>query len=342
MKKKEINFKDIGFNFVKTDTIFVSNYEKGKWDDGQFIPFQKFEISPAACIFHYGQGIFEGLKAYRTKTGDITLFRPEENAIRLNQSSERMLMPKYDTTKFIAAVKKVVKANEEYIPPYETGGALYIRPLMIGTEPILGVAPANEYRFIIFTVPVAPYFKGGFETIDLKITKTYSRTAPGGAGNAKTCCNYGPTLKPAKEAKKQGFNQVLYLDAVHKEYIEETGAANFFAVINGRLVTPPLDDTILPGVTRKSVIQLAEKKLEVKVEERAISYKELFEESCTEAFCTGTAAVITPIGSMVMGNEERTYTQRKPGELTTKLYDLLTGIQRLDVDDEFDWVMKVK
>lgn len=321
--------------------MFLSTYKKGEWDDGEVVPFQKLELSPAAGIFHYGQGIFEGMKAYRAKTGDITLFRPKENAKRLNKSAERMVMPRFDPDRFVEAVKKVVKANKEYVPPYDSGGALYIRPVMIGSESILGVAPADVYNFIIFTVPVGPYFKGGFETIDLKITKKYARAVPGGTGNAKTCCNYGPTLKPAQESKRQGFDQVIYLDAVQNEYIEEAGTANFFAVINGNLVTPPLDGTILPGITRKSVIQLAKQKLNMNVKERDISYKELFEGSCTEAFCTGTAAVITPIGSVMIGERERIFQTEEPGHISRKLYTLLTDIQRLEVEDEFDWVVKV-
>jgi branched-chain amino acid aminotransferase len=281
------------------------------------------------------------MKALKTKKGDHVLFRPEENAKRFNDSGSRLLMPNYDINNFVSAVKKVVKANEDYVPPYDSGGALYIRPLMIGTGPTVGVKPASEYKMIIFTVPVGPYFPEGFQGIDLEITKKYTRAAPGGTGSSKTCCNYAGSMLPAKEAKKRGFAQVIFLDAVHKEYIDEVGAANFFAVIDGVLVTPKTAGTILPGITRKSILELASKKIGMKTEERDISYKELFELSCTEAFCSGTAAVITPIKSVVLEEKKRIFSEGEPGEITRKVYETLIGIQRLDIDDEFGWVEKI-
>jgi branched-chain amino acid aminotransferase len=342
MDAKEIDFYNLGFAFIETNTMYVSDYKDGKWDDGKFVPFGPFEISPGACVLNYGQGIFEGMKALRAKSGEMVLFRPEENAKRFNESADRMLMPNYDASKFVDAVKEVVKANEEYIPPYDSGGALYIRPLMIGNGPILGVAPAEEYKFVIFTVPVGPYFPEGFKAINLEISKKYTRAAPGGSGFAKTCCNYAPTMYPAKETKAKGFAQIIYLDARNSEYIDEVGTANFFAVIDGKLATPKVAGTILPGITRKSVLEIAQKKLGMQVEERDISYKELFEDSCTEAFCTGTAAVITPIGSVVLEDQKRVWNNGEPGDITKKLYDLLTGIQRLEIEDEFGWVTVVK
>ncbi len=342
MDAKDIDFYNLGFEFIETKTMFVTDYKDGKWTEGKLVPFGPFEISPGACVLNYGQGIFEGMKALGAKTSQITLFRPEDNGKRLNDSAERMLMPNYDVDKFVEAIKKVVKANKEYIPPYDSGGALYIRPLMIGNGPILGVAPANEYKFIIFTVPVGPYFPEGFKAIDLEISKKYTRAAPGGTGFAKTCCNYAPTMKPAKETKAKGFAQIIYLDAVNREYIDEVGTANFFAVINGTLASPKAVGTILPGITRKSVLEIAEKKLNMKVEERDISYKELFEETCTEVFCTGTAAVITPIGSVVLEDKKRVFNNGEPGEITKKLYNLLTGIQRVEIEDEFGWVTIVE
>ena len=341
-KSSNIDFYNLGFKFIETKMMFVSDYKDGEWDDGKLVPFGPIEISPAACALNYGQTFFEGMKALRAKNGDITLFRPSENAKRLNKSAERLLMPKYDPHKFIDALKSVVRANEEFIPPYDSGGALYIRPILIGNGPILGVAPANEHKLIIFTVPVGPYFPEGFKAINLEISKKYTRAAPGGSGYAKTCCNYAPTMKPAKETKAKGFAQIIYLDAVNMEYIDEVGTANFFAVINGKLATPKAAGTILPGITRRSVLEIAEKKLGMEVEERDISYKELFEDTCTEAFCTGTAAVITPIGSVVLEDQKKIWNNGEPGELTKKLYDLLTGIQRLEIEDEFGWVVKVE
>ena len=250
-------------------------------------------------------------------------------------------MPEYDVNKFVDAVKSVLKENKEYIPPYDSGGALYIRPILFGYGPILGVHSAEEFKLIIFTVPVGPYFPEGFKGINLEISKKYTRAAPGGTGSAKTICNYAGTMLPAKESKARGFAQILYLDAVHLEYIEEVGAANFFAMVNGKLVTPRKTGTILEGITRESILDLASKKLGLEVEERDISYKELYEESCTETFCSGTAAVITPIASVTLEGKLRIFNNRQPGEITSKLYELLTGIQRLDIEDEFGWIVKV-
>ncbi|MFX1308576.1 MAG: branched-chain amino acid aminotransferase [Promethearchaeota archaeon] len=338
---KDIDFYSLGFNFIETKTMFVATHKNDKWDEGKLIPFGNFEISPASCVLNYGQGIFEGMKALRTKNGEITLFRPEENAKRFNFSARRMLMPEYDVDKFIDAVKRVVKANEEFIPPYDSEGALYIRPILFGYGPILGVHSAEEFKLIIFTVPVGPYFPEGFKGINLEISKEYTRAAPGGTGSAKTICNYAGTMLPAKEAKARGFAQIIYLDAVHLEYIEEVGAANFFAMINGKLATPRKSGTILEGITRESILELATKKLGLQVEERDISYKELYDESCTELFCSGTAAVITPIASVNLKGKERVFNNREPGEITKEVYKLLTGIQRLDINDDFGWMTKL-
>jgi branched-chain amino acid aminotransferase len=341
-KSLSIDFYNLGFKFIETRMMFVSDYKNGKWESGKLVPFGPLELSPAACALNYGQTIFEGLKALRAVNGDITLFRPDENAKRLNKSAERLLMPEYDVNKFIEAVKKVVKANEEFIPPYDSGGSLYIRPLLIGSGPMLGVAPAEEYKFIIFVSPVGPYFSEGFKAIDIEISKKYTRASQGGTGFAKMGGNYAGTMKPAKEAKEKGFAQILYLDSVHFEYINEVGAANFCALINGKLTTPKFIGTILEGITVKSVLELAERKLGIEVEQRNISYKELFKDTCTEVFCAGTAAVITPIGSITMDDKTRMFNNHEPGELTIKLYELLTGIQRLEIEDEFGWVVKLK
>jgi len=338
---KDIDFYSLGFNFVETKTMFVSDFKDGKWDEGKLVSFGNIEISPAACVLNYGQGIFEGMKALRAKSGKITLFKPNENGKRFNQSAKRMLMPEYDIDKFIEAIKNVVKANEDYIPPYDSGGALYIRPMLFGNGPMLGVASAKEFKLIIFTAPVGPYFPEGFKGIDLEISKKYTRAAPGGTGSTKTICNYAGTMLPAKEAKSRGFAQILYLDAVNLEFIEEVGAANFFGLINGKLATPRKTGTILEGITRESILELALKKLGIEVEERDISYKELFDESCTEAFCSGTAAVITPIASVSLEGKEKIFNNKAPGEITTKLYEILTGIQRLEIEDEFGWIVKV-
>ena len=338
MDSKDIDFYSLGFDFIETKIMFVSDFKNGKWDQGRLLPFGNIQLSPAACVLNYGQEIFEGMKALLTSNGNITLFRPQENAKRFNRSAERLLMPKFDESRFVEAIKQVVKANKEYIPPYDSGGALYIRPLMIGSGPILGVKPAKEYKVIIFTAPVGPYFPQGFQGIDLEITKDFTRAAPGGTGYAKTGCNYAGSMMPAKMTKEKGFSQVIYLDAVNKEYIEEVGTANFFAIINDELVTPMTSGTILPGITRISVLELADKKLGIRVIERDISYKEIFADSCTEVFCTGTAAVITPIKSVTLDEKRKVFSEGEPGPITRKLYELLTRIQRMDVKDEFNWI----
>jgi len=337
----DIDFYSLGFNFIETKTMFMASHKDGKWDEGKLMPFGNFEISPASCVINYGQGIFEGMKALKAKNGEITLFRPEENAKRFNLSARRLLMPEYEIDNFINAVRRVVKANEDYIPPYDSEGALYIRPILFGYGPILGVRSAEEFKLIIFTVPVGPYFSEGFKGIDLEISRTYTRAAPGGTGSTKTICNYAGTMLPAKETKARGFAQIIYLDAVHMEYIEEVGTANFFGMINGKLATPRKTGTILEGITRESILELASKKLGIEVEERDISYKELLKESCTEVFCSGTAAVITPISSVNLEGKERVFNNREPGEITSKLFELLTGIQRLNIKDEFGWITKV-
>ena len=338
---KTIDFYTLGFNFIETRIMFMADHIGGEWGVGKLVPFGNFEISPASCVLNYGQGIFEGMKALRGKNGAITLFRPRENGIRFNNSAKRMMLPEFNTDKFVDAVQKVVKANEDFIPPYDSGGALYIRPILFGYAPVLGVASANEFKLIIFTVPVGPYFPEGFKGIHLEISQKYTRAAPGGTGSAKTICNYAGTMLPAKETKERGFAQILYLDAVHMENIEEVGTANFFGIINDKLVTPRKTGTILEGITRESILELSEKKLGIEYEERDISYKEIFDETCTEAFCTGTAAVITPIASVTLEDKKRTFRNGEPGEVTKKLYKLLTGLQRLEIDDEFGWIMKI-
>ena len=337
----KIDWDNLGFDFLPTKTMWLSECEDGKtWKDKGLVPFGNFEISPAACVLNYGQGIFEGMKALRTKNDEIVLFRPIENGKRFKDSAERICIPPYDPDKFVEAVKKVVKANVEYIPPYGKG-ALYIRPVMWGTGPMLGVAPATSYTLIIWVNPVGPYFKTGFNPIKLEISKKYHRAAPKGVGAAKTICNYAPTMLPAIETKNKGFAQIIYLDAANEKYIEEVGTANFFTVIDNVVVTPraPKDGSILPGVTRKSVLQLAKEKLGMKVEERDVSYEEVFKAS--EVFCTGTAAVVTPIGSIAFEGKEIVYNDFKVGVITQKLYDLLTKIQLREEEDPYGWVILV-
>lgn len=333
-----IDFYNLGFDFIPTRMMFESNYKNGKWDEGTLKPLGPIEMMPSACVLNYGQGIFEGMKALRTKDGRITLFRPRENAKRLNKSALRLSMPTFDEDKFLDVIQKVVKANQDFIPPYDSGGSLYIRPIMIGSGAVLGIKPASEYKFIVFVSPVGPYFPDGFQCISIEVSQEFTRSSVGGTGFSKTCSNYAGTMMPAKKAKKRGFSQVLFLDSVYRKYISEVGAANFCAIIDNTLVTPRRDGTILEGITLQSLLEIAEKKLGIPVEERDIEYSELYEDSCTEAFCTGTAAVVTPIGSISSDKGLRTFNGNKPGLYTRQLYELLTGIQYCDLPDEFGWV----
>ncbi|MHA1309288.1 MAG: branched-chain amino acid aminotransferase [Candidatus Helarchaeota archaeon] len=336
----DINWDELGFDFIPTDKMFISKADaSGNYDEGKVVPFGNIELSPAACVLNYGQGVFEGMKAQRTKDGKIVLFRPLENGKRMKESAERLAIPPYDPEKFVEAVKATVLANKDYIPPYKKG-SLYIRPILFGSGAILGVAPSPEYTFIVFVVPVGPYYKEGFNPIKLEIIKNYHRAAPKGTGAAKAIGNYAGSLVPGKLTKSKGFAQEVYLDAKNEKYIEEVGTANFFCVVDGVLLTPRLTGSILPGITRKSVIQLAKDKLGMTVEEKDIPYEETFKSS--EAFCTGTAAVITPIGSITFEEKEYIFNDFKVGPVTQKLYDLLVGIQRMEIDDSYNWVEVVK
>lgn len=341
MSAKDIDWDNLGFDFIPPKSMFLATLEAGKeWEDAGIVPFRNIEISPAACVLNYGQGVFEGMKAQRTNKDEIVLFRPIENGKRLKVSCERLLIPPYDPEKFVEQVKKVVKANVEFVPPYGKG-ALYVRPVIWGTGAMLGVSPAPSYTFIIWVSPVGPYFKTGFQPLKLEITKKYHRAAPKGTGAAKAIGNYAGSMLPALETKERGYAQVIYLDGKHDKYIEEVGTANFFAILDDVLVSPlaPKDGSILPGVTRKSVIHIAKDKLGMKVEERDVSYEEVFKAS--ECFCTGTAAVITPIGAIAIEGKEHVYNDFKVGETTQKLYDMLTKIQLLELEDPYGWVIKV-
>ncbi len=337
-KPEEIDFDNLGFDYMATKSMFWATHDGEKWTDGELKPFGTFEINPSACILNYGQGVFEGMKAQRTKDGKIVLFRPIENGKRMADSCARLCMPSLDPEKFVYWVKEVVKANKDYVPPYGKG-ALYIRPIIFGSGPILGVAPAPAYTMIIFVIPVGPYFKTGFNPIKLEISKKYHRAAPKGTGNIKYVGNYAGTMLPSEETHAAGFAQIIYLDAGEEKYIEEVGTANFFCIVDGKLLTPQLG-SILPGITRKSVIELAKEKLGMTVEERNVGYEEVFKAS--EVLCTGTAAVVTPIGSIMFEGKNHVFNDFKVGEITQKLYDLLVGIQLNEIETHYDWVVNVE
>ena len=304
---------------------------------GDLRPYGNIEISPAAGVLNYGQGLFEGMKAYRTAKDRVVFFRPDENARRMQRGADRLKMPPVPESIFIDAVEQVVQANIDYLPPMGRG-AMYVRPLLMGSGPVLGVAPAPSYSFMVYVTPVGPYFKGGMKAIDLLISDEFHRAAPGGSGGVKAIGNYAPGMMPSRIAKSKGYAEVIYLDARTSTYIEEVGAANFFCVKDNVLYTPELTGTILPGITRASIIALA-RHLGYDVHEEKVSSE--FAMSADEAFCCGTAAVISPIGSITHEDRKVTYGDGRPGIMTTTLYDMLTGIQNEKEEDIFGWLHEV-
>lgn len=334
---KEIDWKNLSFGYIKTDYNVRCYYRDGKWGALELCSEETINLHMAAVCLHYGQEAFEGLKAFRGKDGKIRIFRPEENAARLQSTCRGILMPELSTEKFVEAVKMVVKANERFIPPYGTGASLYIRPLLIGTSAQVGVHPSEDYLFVIFVTPVGPYFKGGFATNPYVITRDYDRSAPLGTGIYKVGGNYAASLKANKLAHDAGYSCEFYLDAKEKKYIDECGAANFFGIKNNTYVTPK-STSILPSVTNKSLMQLAED-MGLKVERRQIPEEEL--ETFEEAGACGTAAVISPIERIDDPEKNKSYVfskDGKPGPISTKLFKKLQGIQLGDEPDLHNWV----
>ena len=334
-----IDWDAMTFSLTQTDWMYMSTCELGgTWSQGDMIPYGKFEIDPAAGVLNYGQGIFEGMKAHRTVQDRVIIFRVSENAARFQSGARRLGMPPVPESLFLHAVEQTVSSNGSWIPP-SGKGALYIRPLLLGTGPIMGVAPAPEYTFLVYVSPVGPYFKGGLSSIDLIISDEYHRAAPGGSGGVKAIGNYAPGMMPSKEAKKAGFAEIIYLDAAHHNYIEEVGAANFFCVKDRKLYTPELTGTILPGITRDSIMQLARHR-DYEVTEERVSVE--FAMQADEAFCCGTAAVISPIGSITHGERKNTYLEGGVGPITRELYNALIGIQTELARDPFGWLHEVE
>lgn len=335
---KEINWKELGFNYLKTNCMYVSYWKDGVWDDGELVEDHKLSIDASATSLHYGQQSFEGMKAYRAKDGRILLFRPEMNARRMNRTAKRLMMPEIPEEKYIDAVKQVVKANEEFIPPYGTGGSLYIRPMEIGVGANLGVTAAPEYLFAVFVSPVGAYFKGGMTPIDL-VTTEYDRAATYGTGQAKCGGNYAASLLPHNEAVKAGFADCIYLDPLTHTKIDEAGAANFFAITKDNKFVTPKSPSILESVTKISLLQVA-KDLGMEAVEEDVYIDKL--DDYAEAGACGTAAVISPIGSVThKGKKHVFYSETEVGPKTKALYDRLTGIQFGDVEDIHGWVVEV-
>ena len=335
----------LGFGKYFTDYMFVMDYdEENGWHDPRVIPYQPLVLEPSCMVFHYGQEMFEGLKAYKADDGRILLFRPDKNIERANRSNRRLCIPEIPEDIFLEALKTVVKVDADWIPT-RPGTALYIRPFVIATDPFLGVRPSHTYKFIIILSPVGAYYESGLDPVKIWIEDEYVRAVKGGIGEAKTGGNYVASLASQVKAHDEGYAQVLWLDGVHRKYIEEVGAMNIFFKINGTVVTPALNGSILPGVTRDSAIQLC-KMWGIPVEERQISVDEVIKTAesgeMEECFGTGTAAVVSPVGELRFENEKMPISNNHIGELTQRIYDTITGIQLGRIEGPEGWSVEVK
>lgn len=335
-----LDWENLGFEYHKLPFRYISYYKNGKWDEGTLTEDSQLHISESSPALHYGQQAFEGLKAYRTKDGSLQLFRPDQNAERLQRTANRLLMPQVPTEQFIDACKQVVKANADYVPPYGTGGTLYLRPLLIGVGDIIGVKPADEYIFTVFAMPVGNYFKGGLAPTNFLIQDEYDRAAPNGTGAAKVGGNYAASLLPGKKAKNAGFSDVIYLDPATHTKIEEVGSANFFGITADNEFITPISPSILPSITKYSLLYLAEHRFGMKAIEGDVFVDDL--KKFTEAGACGTAAVISPIGGVKHGDDFHVfYSETEVGPITRKLYDELAGIQFGDKEAPEGWIVPV-
>ncbi len=338
---KNIDWSNLGFGYIQTEYRYVCRYKDGKWDEGGLETDASITLNKCACVFQYCQACFESLKAYYTKDGRIVTFRPDLNAQRMAETCARLEMPAFPVDKFVEAVKMVVAANADYVPPYGTGASLYLRPFMIGTNSVIGVKPAVEFEFRIFVTPVGPYFKGGVKPIALTVSD-YDRAAPHGTGAIKAGLNYAMSLHPIMEAHRAGFAEKMYLDAATRTKVEETGGANFiFVTKDGKLVTPK-SDSILPSITRRSIMVVAEKYLGMPVEHREVPFTEV--ETFAECGLCGTAAVISPVGSINDHGREIVFPSGKEemGPVLTKLYNTLRGIQMGEIEAPEGWILTIK
>ncbi|OCT15904.1 branched-chain amino acid aminotransferase [Paenibacillus pectinilyticus] len=336
--------ENLGFGKHFTAHMFMMDYEEGTgWHDPRIIPYGPISHDPAAMVFHYGQAVFEGMKAFRTESDEVVLFRPDQNAKRLNRSSERLSIPQIDEEFVVAAIQQLVRIDAAWVPK-KKGSSLYIRPFVIATEAILGVRPAMQYSFIIIMSPVDAYYEEGLQPVNILVESYFSRSVRGGTGDAKAAGNYAGSLKAQTLAKEHNCAQVLWLDAIEKKYLEEVGSMNVFFKINGEVVTPSLSGSILEGITRGSIIHLL-KDWGIPVTERKISIDDIVEAhangSLEEAFGTGTAAVVSPIGSLLWNGTPMVINQGKTGELVEKLYATITGIQSGKLPDTYGWLLKV-
>ena len=340
MEKKNIDWGNLGFSYMQTDKRFVANYKDGAWDEGGLVDDPTITMSECACVLQYAQTCFEGIKAYTTEDGRIVTFRPDLNAKRMADSARRLQMPVFPEDRFVEAVVETVKANGAYVPPFGSGATLYIRPFMFGIDSIIGVKPATEYQFRIFTTPVGPYFKGGAKPITIRVSDV-DRAAPHGTGDIKAGLNYAMSLYNIVDAHQQGFDENLYLDPGTRTYVEETGGANFvFITKDGKFVTPK-SGSILPSVTRRSLMVVAKDYLGMEVEERPVRKDEL--KDFAECGLCGTAAVISPVGKIVDHGEEICLPSgmEDMGPVTKKLYDTLTGIQMGRIKAPEGWIKEI-
>ncbi|MBS7340654.1 MAG: branched-chain amino acid aminotransferase [Lachnospiraceae bacterium] len=340
MEKKNIDWANLGFGYIQTDYRFVSNFKDGKWDEGVLTEDPNVVINECACVLQYAQTVFEGMKAYTTSEGKIVTFRPDLNAQRMAQSAARLEMPVYPEDKFVEAVLRTIKANEAYVPPYGSGATLYVRPYMFGSNSVIGVKPAEEYQFRILTTPVGPYFKGGVKPLTIRVSD-FDRAAPNGTGHIKAGLNYAMSLHAIVDAHKQGYDENMYLDAATRTKVEETGGANFlFVTKDGKVVTPK-SSSILPSITRRSLVQVAKEYLGLEAEEREVYLEEL--PDFAECGLCGTAAVISPVGKIVDHGKEICLPSgmSEMGPVTKKLYETLTGIQMGTIKAPEGWVVEV-
>jgi len=337
MEKKSIDWSNLDFNYIETDKRYVSNYKDGAWDDGALIKESNVVLNESAGVLQYAQTIFEGLKAYTTEDGRVVTFRPDLNAGRMADSAVRMVMPAFPRERFIDAITQTVAANLEYVPPYGSGATLYVRPFMIGTNAVIGVRPADEFQFRVFCTPVGPYFKGGVKPLTLCVSD-YDRAAPRGTGNIKAGLNYAMSLYAITEAHKNGYDENMYLDAQTRSKVEETGGANFLFITRDHKVVTPQSDSILPSITRRSLMYVAREYLGLTVEEREVHLEEI--KDFAECGLCGTAAVISPVGKIVDHGKEICLPSGMSamGEITQKLYDTLTGIQMGRIEAPEGWI----
>lgn len=341
MEKKNIDWANLGFGYQKTDMRYVSNYKNEAWDEGCLTEDDKVVINECAGVLQYAQTCFEGLKAYTTEDGHIVTFRPDLNAKRMADSAKRLQMPVFPEERFIEAVEKVVAANEAYVPPYGSGATMYIRPYMFGTNPVIGVKPADEYQFRIFTTPVGPYFKGGVKPLTLRVCD-YDRAAPNGTGHIKAGLNYAMSLHAIVTAHEEGFDENMYLDAATRTKVEETGGANFIFITKDNKLVTPKSNSILPSITRRSLMTVAKDYLGMECEEREVYFDEV--KDFAECGLCGTAAVISPVGKIVDHGKEICFPSgmTEMGPVTKKLYDTLTGIQMGRIEAPEGWIKVIK